>query len=207
MSELTTSEHTQCGRCFVPVLACVEQGDTAVRVSSLRVQGVGVIRPDHKETSSLQSCAVQPPLLSLSLWEQWTGLTSRSQSLQWASDLQMHGRKRPFLFTYELLFGTMEVSHNTSELNLRRCFHWGYNQSYFSGESPEKIANTLPRLVYPTSFSSFSSQNAARYDEPNPVISWVAFTSFLFVKWWILRSSRHRTGTFSDSRTCKMTDG
>lgn len=38
---------------WVPVLVCVEQGDTAVRVSSLRAQGVGVIRPDHNESSSL----------------------------------------------------------------------------------------------------------------------------------------------------------
>lgn len=71
-----TTESPQCARCFVLVLVCVEPGDTATRVSSLRVRGVGVIGPDHKETSSLQP-----------IWEQWTSLTSQSQSLQWASVL------------------------------------------------------------------------------------------------------------------------
>ena len=71
--ELTTSEHShayegirpqeqspQCGCCFVPVLVCVEQGDTAVRVSSQRVQGVEVIGTDQGEISSLHLCTVYP---------------------------------------------------------------------------------------------------------------------------------------------------
>lgn len=59
-------ESPECARCFVPVLVCVEQGDTAARVSSLRVRGVGVIGPDHKETSSpptLCTPAALPPIL------------------------------------------------------------------------------------------------------------------------------------------------
>lgn len=81
-----SGQSTQCGRCFVPVLVCVEQGDTAARVRSLWAQGVGVIRPDHKETSSLQSCTVYPPP-PLS-GNNRSGLTLWSQSLQLTTDLR-----------------------------------------------------------------------------------------------------------------------
>lgn len=38
----------QCSRCIILVLVCVELGDTATRVSTLRVLGLGVIGPNHK---------------------------------------------------------------------------------------------------------------------------------------------------------------
>lgn len=105
-----------------------------------------------------------------------------------------------------------QVSHNICKANLQHLsvrlsqwsFHCGHSQSYFPEKRPENIFDTLPHSMYPTSlFSSSFSQPAARYDEPNQVISWVASSSFLFVKWCFWQN----IGTFSDCRTCEATDG
>lgn len=88
MHTRNSPESPQCARCFVLVLVCVEQGDTAARVSSLRVRGVGVIGPDHKETSSPQlllpphppSTRRPPPI-----WEQWSDFTVTKSSMSFSS--------------------------------------------------------------------------------------------------------------------------
>ena len=86
-------ESLQCARCFVLVLLCVERGDTAARVSSPRVRGVGVIGPDHKETSPLL------PSLSHLGTMQWSDSTVTKSSMSFSSrpadyNNQVHGGSR-----------------------------------------------------------------------------------------------------------------
>lgn len=94
-----TLESPQCARCFVLVLVCVELGDTAARVSSLRLRGVGVIGPDHKETSSLHPCALLLPPHPLSPlgtmgWSDFTvtksSMSFSSSSLDYNNQVLLH---------------------------------------------------------------------------------------------------------------------
>lgn len=78
--------------------------------------GVGVIGPDHKETSSLQP-----------IWGQWTSLTSQSQSLQWASVLVQWTTIIKICFTVppKKMGYLCYINHYLVTSHIWHSAHWG----------------------------------------------------------------------------------